>query len=168
MINIKITLVFQTRSHFVPLQASPAGLLGRFAPSALCARILGRFAPSGFALTKIFKKKCVSIDSKWSKTHRNAKKIFSSLPHYALCAQRSEWRSTTLPTPAVALLPRASRSHSRSLRSLGLRARYLPHDTPRVPRSVHAKFHHDRIMGARGIQTYIDRYIGTDMTVAFS
>ena len=34
---------------------------------------------------------------------------------------------------------------------------YLPHDTPRVPRSVHAKFHDDRIktMGARGIHTYI-------------
>ena len=39
-------------SHFVPLQASPAGLLGRFVPLALCARILGRFAPS-----KIFQKK---------------------------------------------------------------------------------------------------------------
>ena len=34
----------------MPLQASPAGLLGRFAPSTLHARILGRFAPSGFAL----------------------------------------------------------------------------------------------------------------------
>ena len=43
-------------SHFVPLQASPAGLLGRFAPS------------------KFSKKKCVSIDSKWSKTQKNAKK----------------------------------------------------------------------------------------------
>ena len=59
----------------------------------------------------------------------------------------------------------------RSLHSLGLRARYLPHDTPRVPRSVHAKFHHDRIkiMGARGIQTYIDRYIDSpSVTVALS
>ena len=44
-------------SHFVPLQASPAGLLGRFTPSgfALRARILGRFAPSKFS-----KKKSVS------------------------------------------------------------------------------------------------------------
>ena len=36
----------------MPLQASTAGLLGRFAPSgfALCARILSRFAPLGFVL----------------------------------------------------------------------------------------------------------------------
>ena len=112
----------------MPLQASPAGLLGRFAPSgfALRAHILSRasctlglrafhshytfsvgslpwalcfaltfsFASlprasrfalassvallpraSRFALTKIFEKnKCVSIDSKCYKTHRNAKK----------------------------------------------------------------------------------------------
>ena len=50
-----------------------------------------------------------------------------------------------------------------SLRSLGLRARYLPHNTPSVPRSIHAKFHHDRIktMGARGIKTYKHTYIHT-------
>ena len=32
---------------------------------------------------------------------------------------------------------------------------YLPYDTPRVPRSVHAKFYYDRIktMGARGHMT---------------
>ena len=75
----------------------------------------------------------------------------------------------------VALLPRALRSHSWLLQSLGLRVShshsqslcslelrtsgkvqpYLLHDTPRVPRSVHAKFHHDRIktMGAKGIHT---------------
>ena len=47
----------------------------------------------------------VSIDSKWSKTHRNAKK---NCPFDSLRALRSERRSTTLPTPAVALLPRAS------------------------------------------------------------
>ena len=36
----------------MPLQASPAGLLGRFTLSGfmLSARILGRFTPSGFVL----------------------------------------------------------------------------------------------------------------------
>ena len=70
----------QTRTADLP--ASPAGLLGRFAPSgfALRARIslalLTRVLR--FALTKIFeKKKCVSIDLKCSKTHKNAKKIFT-------------------------------------------------------------------------------------------
>ena len=48
---------------------------------------------------------------------------------------------------------------------------YLPHDTPRVPRSVHAKFHADRTktVGARGIHTYIHRYIDSpSVTVALS
>ena len=42
-----------------------------------------------------------------------------------------------------------------ALSGFALCARYLPHDSPRVPRSVHAKFHHDRIktMGARGPMT---------------
>ena len=53
---------------------------------------------------------------------------------------------------ALALLSRFAPS------SFALRARYLPHNTPRVPRSVYAKFHDDQIktMGARGIQTDID------------
>ena len=98
------------------LPASPAGLLGRFAPSgfALPARIsLASLARvSRFALTKIFeKKKCVSIDSKCSETRKNAKKIF--YPFDRLRVERrsakSERRSATLPTPKVASLPRASR-----------------------------------------------------------
>ena len=81
----------QARSADLP--ASPAGLLGRFAPSgfALCARIsLASLARvSRFALTKIFgKKKCVSIDSKCSETRKNAKKFFLPfLTHYALRAK---------------------------------------------------------------------------------
>ena len=48
---------------------------------------LASLAP--FVLTKIFeKKKCVSIDSKCSETHRNAKHFFTPLTDYALCAQR--------------------------------------------------------------------------------
>ena len=143
-------------SHFVPLQASPAGLLGRF-------------APSGFS-----KKKWVSIDSKWSKTHKNAKKF---LPLCRALRSLRYARSATLPTPAVASLPRASRSHSQalrsiglcacaswSLRSLGLRARYLPHVTPRVQRSVHAKVHADwtKTVGARGIHTHRHTHRQTD------
>ena len=94
---------------------------------------------------------------------------------------RSERRIATLPTPAVASLPRASRFHSRSLRAcilgrfapsgFALRACYLPHDIPKVPRSVNAKFHDDRIktMGARGIQIYIHRDIDSpSVTVALS
>ena len=58
----------------------------------LCAFILSRFASSSFALsrvssftlTKIFEKnKCISINLKCSETHRNAKKMFTPLTHYA-------------------------------------------------------------------------------------
>ena len=54
---------------------------------------------------------------------------------------------------ALALLVRFASS------GFAIRARYLPYDTPRVPRSVHAKFHADRTktVGARGIHTYIGR-----------
>ena len=105
----------------------------RFAPSgfALCARIsLASLARvSRFALTKIFeKKKCVSIDSKCSETHRNAKKKFF-YPFDRLRASRVAQSATGEAQP------------------------YLPHVTRRVPRSVHAKFHADwaKSVGARGI-----------------
>ena len=69
---------------------------------------------------------------------------------------------------SVAFLPRRIALRARILgrfapSGFAPRARYLPHDTPRVLRSVHAKFHHDLIktMGARGIQTYIHTYIHT-------
>ena len=128
---------------------------------ALRARILGRFVPSHFALTKIFKKKSVPpINSEWSKTHRNAKNFypFDSLRALRVAQQEAE-RNLTYPCGLFAPS------------GFALRAGYLPHDTPRVQRSVHAKFHHDRIktIGARGIQTYIDRYIDSpSMTVALS
>ena len=50
---------------------------------------------------------------------------------------------------ALALLGRFAPS------GFALRARYLPDVTPRVPRSVHAKFHADwsKTVGARGIHT---------------
>ena len=46
-ISINITSLAR---HFVPLQASPAGLLGCFAPSGFVLHILNCFAPSGFVL----------------------------------------------------------------------------------------------------------------------
>ena len=59
-------------SHFMPLRLALRG----YSVASL---------PRRFALTKIFKKKkCVSIDSKWSKTHRNAKRNF--YPFDLLCA----------------------------------------------------------------------------------
>ena len=68
-------------ARYADLPASPAGLLGRFAPSGF-ARV------SRFALTKIFeKKKCVSIDSKCYETRKNEKINFLHfLTHYALRA----------------------------------------------------------------------------------
>ena len=65
-----VFIITSLQAHYADLPASPAGLLGSFAPSgfALCACIslvhVSRFARvSRFALTKIFKKKkCVSID----------------------------------------------------------------------------------------------------------
>ena len=80
--------------------------------------------------TKIFEKnKCVSIDSKYSETHRNAIKNF--YPFDPLRALR------VAQTPSGEAQP------------------YLPHVTRRVPRSVHAKFHANwtKTVGARGIQT---------------
>ena len=81
-------------------------------PRALYSR-LARFAHTRFVYMKIFKrKKCVSIDSKRSETHSNAKKSLPLWPitHLARSA-KPKWRSLT--------------SHSCSLRSLGLCARIL-------------------------------------------
>ena len=83
----------QARSADLP--ASPAGLLGRFAPSGFALRAhilltsLAHFLR--FALTKIFeKKKCVSINSKCSETRKNAKKKFF-YPFWPIrCFTRSE------------------------------------------------------------------------------
>ena len=91
-------------SHFVPLQANPARLLGRFAPMGfvLHTRILSHFAPSGFALSisvallpralrlhlarftclpfalhaykHFLKKKSVSFHLKCSEAYKNAQK----------------------------------------------------------------------------------------------
>ena len=104
--------------------------------------------PRRFALTKIFNKKRVSQSTQNSLKRIEMQKN-RSLNHYALRAKRSERQGATIPTPD----PCGRLAPS----SFTLRAHYLPHDTPRVLRSVHAKFYHDRIktMGARGIQTYI-------------
>ena len=72
---------------------------------------------------------CVSIDSKCSETHRNAKK--NCYPFARLRASRVAQSASGEAQP------------------------YLPHVTRRVPRSVHAKFHADwtKTVGARGTQT---------------
>ena len=73
--------------------------------------------------TKDFeKKKDVPIDSKYSETHRNAKK-------------NNKINTHVTQSPSGEAQP------------------YLPHVTPRVLRSVHAKFHADwtKTVGARGI-----------------
>ena len=136
-------------SHFVPLQASPAWLLGRFAPSgfalafwitllpwasyfalafwiaslllascvalafsvallpqAMCShsrwlcnlelRTLGSNDCARFALCA--HQKCVSIDSKRSETHRNAKNYYFD-PVRATRSAKRERRSAILHTP---------------------------------------------------------------------
>ena len=89
-------------SHFVPLQASPAGLLGRFAHSHFALRAHENFQ----------KKKCVSIDTK--------KIFFTSLTFYALRAASGE-PQFYLPLRSLRSLGFcASRTHSQLLRSLGL------------------------------------------------
>ena len=52
----KIFTLTNLASHFVPLQARPAGLLGCFTPSgfAFYAYILGQFIPLGFVLCSRF------------------------------------------------------------------------------------------------------------------
>ena len=72
------------------------------------------------------------------------KKIFTPLTRFAR-SERSERRSATLPTPVVASLPSGFALRARILSrfapsGFALRAHYLPYDTPRVPRSVHANF----------------------------
>ena len=79
---------------------------------SLCSLGASRF-PLAFSVASLprnfQKKKCVSIDSKWSKTHKNAKKnFFTPLTRFAR-SDRSERRSATIPTSAVASLPRVSR-----------------------------------------------------------
>ena len=108
-------VITSLQARYADLPASPAGLLAR-----------ARFAHSA-KFTNISEKKCVSIDSKCSKRHRNAKKLF--YPYDRLRAEQRSAKSEAQP--------------------------YLPHFTRRVPRSVHAKFHADwtKTVGARGIQT---------------
>ena len=59
--------------------ASPAGLLGRFAPSGFTQASCSFCSRAFWALRsqKFSKKKCVSIDSKCPETRKNAKKIFT-------------------------------------------------------------------------------------------
>ena len=168
-------------SHFVPLRLalrgySVASLPRRFAPSALRAsrshsRSLRALRSNSRSLRslEIFKKKSVSQSTQNGlKRIKMQKNFFTLLTRFAR-SERSERRSATLPTPAVASLPRASRSRF-SVASLprasrfALRARYLPHATPRVPRSVHAKFHADwsTTVGARGTHTHSHTNTQTD------
>ena len=118
------------------------------------ARILGRFAPSHFVLRaqenvqKKKKKKSVSQSTQNGlKRIKMQKKRFNPLTPFVRSAAK---RNLTYPCGRFAPS------------GFALGARYLPHDTPRVPRSVHAKFHDDRIktMGARG---YIHTQIGTQV-----
>ena len=102
-----IIYVTSLQARFASLPASPAGLLGRFAPSgftlracfllALLARVLRFALPSCSFCLRVFrasnsrkfsKKKCVSINSKCSETRKNAKKkkFCPFLTHYALRA----------------------------------------------------------------------------------
>ena len=156
----------------MPLRASPAGLLGRFAPSG--------FASSVASLHRNFRKKSVSQSTpNGLKRIKMQKKNFTPLTRFARSVA-----SATLPNPAVASLPRASRFalafsvaslHQASRFTLALLdrfarsgfalcARYLPHVTPRVPRSVHAKVHADwsKTVGARGIHTHTQTHRQTD------
>ena len=58
-INNFVLLLTSLASHFVPLQASPAGLLGRFAPSELRAL---RLHSRTLRALEIFKKKKVCLN----------------------------------------------------------------------------------------------------------
>ena len=123
----------QLQARSADLHASPAGLLGRFAPSgfALASRSLRSRTFRASRSQKFFEKnKCVSIDSKYSETHRNAKKK-KIYPFDRLRASRVAQSASGEAQP------------------------HLPHVTCRVPRSVHAKFHADwtKTVGARGIHT---------------
>ena len=71
--------------------ASPAGLLGRFAPSGLALRARISLASLvrvlRFTLTKIFEKKSVSQSTQNAlKRVKMQKKNLPLLTHYALCA----------------------------------------------------------------------------------
>ena len=112
------------------------------------------------SLPRNFQKKSVSQSTQNGLKRIKMQKKKKIYPFDALCAQRSERRSATT-TSTVALLNQALRF---ALALLGrfapsgfaLRARYLPHVTPKVPRSVHAKFHADwsKTVGAGGIHTH--------------
>ena len=129
--------------HFVPAGYSVALLHQAFCfvlaflvallsrASSFALRSCNLFASlTSFTLTNFFFKKCVSIHSKCSKMHRNEKKKQKKL--------------------FLRLWP--DRCSVKRVRQSAT----LPHVTPRVPRSVHAKFHVDwsKIMGARGIHTH--------------
>ena len=121
------SIITRLASHFVPLQASPAGLLGRFAPSALCA---SRSHSLSLRSLKIFKKKCVLINSKWHGLKRIKIQNFTPMTRFARSAASAASSEVQPYLPLWSLRSlglRASRSYSQSLRSLGLRAsRSLP------------------------------------------
>ena len=121
----------------MPLQASPAGLLGRFAPSGFvfCTRILSHF---GLASSDALLPRASS--SHGLRAHENFRKkiCVSQLTRIAL--KRVEMQKKITPLTQNA----SSKAQP-----------YLPHVTPRVLRSDHAKFHANwsKTVGARGIQT---------------
>ena len=168
----------------MPLQASPAGLLGRFAsfgfvlrarilgrftPSGfmLCTRILSRFAPSGFMLRTLILNRFAPSGFGFRALHPQSLRSFElrALRWHVIHAKIFEKISVSqlaqnalkrIEMQKKKLYPSDSKRVFCYARSLSGEAQpYLPHVTPRVPRSVHAKFHANwtKTVGARGIQT---------------
>ena len=123
----------------MPLQASPAGLLGRFAPSSFALPFSAALLPqaSCFALAL-----SVPLLLRASRSRKFSKKISVSQSSRNVL-KRIEMKKKFTPLTRNAL------------RASGEAQTYLLDFTPRIPRSVHAKFHTDctKIVGARGIHT---------------
>ena len=124
-------------NHFVPLRLALGGYSVAWLPRRFALAFSVNSLPCilRFALMKMFKKKCVYIDSKWSKTHRNAKKIFFN-PFDSL---RSKRRSATF-----ALLGRFAPS--------GFALATYPMT---LPGSQGVSMPNFITIGSRGVQTYI-------------
>ena len=144
-----ISLSTSPASHFVPLQVSPAGLLGRFAPSALRAlrshsRSLCSLGLHILRSRKFPKKESVSQSTQNGlKRVKMQKKTFTPLTRFARsAASAASGEAQPLPLRSLRSLGlRASRSHSQSIGLRASHSRLSVASLPRASRSLPTPCH---------------------------
>ena len=127
----------------MPLQASPAGLLGRFAPSGFALNTQS-LCSLGLHALQLHSQSLCSLGLRAARSHLAS--FLTQSTRNALKGIESQKEKKNYPFDAI-------RSSCVAQSESGEAQPNLPH--PRVPRSVNAKFHADcfKTVGARGIHT---------------